>query len=70
MEESLKPNVFNEIISLVLGVLILVIVARMGYFMGVCRSKTPSVVHLVQTDSISIEFINEALQKGWLQRVK
>lgn len=55
----------EQISSLIFGVLFIVIVALTGYIVGikVCQSHTG-----VDQNGISMEFINEALEKGWLHR--
>lgn len=57
----------TDISNLSLGVLFLICVALIGYIVGikVCQSHT-----VVDQNGVSMEFINQALEKGWLQRVE
>ena len=64
-----QPFRFNatDISNLALGVLFLICVALIGYIVGikVCQSHT-----VVDQNGVSMEFINTALQNGWLKEVK
>ena len=61
----LFPTDISKISSLVLGVISLVLVFIIGYYVGAKQAQSTKVIC---PNEVSIEFINEAMQKGWLTR--